>query len=37
MLLGSLPVKINRLDRGYEPLEDKLALVGAQIERVGGD
>lgn len=25
------------LDRGYERLEEKLVLVGAQIERVGGD
>ena len=25
------------MDRGYERLEEKLALVGAAIERVGGD
>ncbi len=29
--------RIYHLDRGYERLEEKLALVGAQIERVGDD
>ncbi len=29
--------RLYHLDRGYERLEEKLALVGAQIERVGGD
>ena len=29
--------RLYHLDRGYERLEEKLALVGAQIERVEGD
>ena len=29
--------RLYHLDRGYERLEEKLALVGAQVERVGGD
>ena len=29
--------RLYHLDRGYERLEEKLALVGAQIERVGDD
>ncbi|MCB2088330.1 MAG: UDP-N-acetylglucosamine 1-carboxyvinyltransferase [Sphingomonadaceae bacterium] len=29
--------RLYHLDRGYERLEEKLQLVGAQIERVGGD
>ena len=29
--------RLYHLDRGYERLEEKLALVGAQIERVGED
>jgi UDP-N-acetylglucosamine 1-carboxyvinyltransferase len=29
--------RLYHLDRGYERLEEKLALVGAQIERVGGE
>ncbi len=29
--------RLYHLDRGYERLEEKLALAGAQIERVGGD
>ena len=29
--------RIYHLDRGYERLEDKLAAVGAEIERAGGD
>ncbi|MDE2561289.1 MAG: UDP-N-acetylglucosamine 1-carboxyvinyltransferase [Sphingomonadales bacterium] len=29
--------RLYHLDRGYERLEEKLALVGADIERVGGD
>ncbi len=29
--------RVYHLDRGYERLEEKLALVGAQIERVGDD
>ncbi len=29
--------RLYHLDRGYERLEEKLALVGAQIERIGGD
>ena len=29
--------RLYHLDRGYERLEEKLALLGAQIERVGGD
>ena len=29
--------RLYHLDRGYERLEEKLALVGAAIERVGGD
>jgi UDP-N-acetylglucosamine 1-carboxyvinyltransferase len=29
--------RLYHLDRGYERLEEKLALVGAEIERVGGD
>ena len=29
--------RLYHLDRGYERLEEKLALVGAEIERVGSD
>jgi len=29
--------RLYHLDRGYERLEEKFALLGAQIERVGGD
>jgi len=29
--------RLYHLDRGYERLEEKLALLGAQIDRVGGD
>ncbi len=29
--------RLYHLDRGYERLEEKLSLVGAQIDRVGGD
>jgi len=29
--------RLYHLDRGYERLEEKLALVGANVERVGGD
>jgi UDP-N-acetylglucosamine 1-carboxyvinyltransferase len=29
--------RLYHLDRGYERLEEKLALLGAQIERVGGE
>ncbi len=29
--------RLYHLDRGYERLEEKLALLGAQIERIGGD
>ena len=29
--------RIYHLDRGYERLEEKLQLVGADIERVGDD
>ena len=29
--------RIYHLDRGYERLEEKLSLVGADIERVGDD
>jgi len=29
--------RLYHLDRGYERLEEKLALLGAQIERLGGD
>ena len=29
--------RIYHLDRGYERLEEKLSLVGAQIERVGDE
>jgi len=29
--------RLYHLDRGYERLEEKLALIGAQVERVGGD
>ncbi len=29
--------RLYHLDRGYERLEEKLALLGAQIERVGND
>ena len=29
--------RLYHLDRGYERLEEKLQLVGAQVERVGGD
>ncbi|MGD9665191.1 MAG: UDP-N-acetylglucosamine 1-carboxyvinyltransferase [Novosphingobium sp.] len=29
--------RLYHLDRGYERLEEKLALMGAQVERVGGD
>jgi UDP-N-acetylglucosamine 1-carboxyvinyltransferase len=29
--------RLYHLDRGYERLEEKLALLGARIERVGGD
>ncbi|MDE2302964.1 MAG: UDP-N-acetylglucosamine 1-carboxyvinyltransferase [Sphingomonadales bacterium] len=29
--------RVYHLDRGYERLEEKLALIGADIERVGGD
>jgi len=29
--------RLYHLDRGYERLEEKLALVGADIERVGDD
>lgn len=29
--------RLYHLDRGYERLEEKLSLMGAQIERVGGD
>jgi UDP-N-acetylglucosamine 1-carboxyvinyltransferase len=29
--------RLYHLDRGYERLEEKLALAGAEIERVGGD
>ncbi len=29
--------RLYHLDRGYERLEEKLALVGAQVERVGSD
>lgn len=29
--------RLYHLDRGYERLEEKLALVGAAVERVGGD
>ena len=29
--------RLYHLDRGYERLEEKLALVGADVERVGGD
>ena len=29
--------RLYHLDRGYERLEEKLALIGAHVERVGGD
>lgn len=29
--------RLYHLDRGYERLEEKLALIGADVERVGGD
>jgi UDP-N-acetylglucosamine 1-carboxyvinyltransferase len=29
--------RLYHLDRGYERLEEKLALVGADVERVGND
>ena len=29
--------RLYHLDRGYERLEEKLVLLGAQVERVGGD
>jgi UDP-N-acetylglucosamine 1-carboxyvinyltransferase len=29
--------RLYHLDRGYERLEEKLALVGAQVERVGDE
>ncbi len=29
--------RVYHLDRGYERLEEKLALIGADVERVGGD
>jgi UDP-N-acetylglucosamine 1-carboxyvinyltransferase len=29
--------RIYHLDRGYERLEEKLQLVGADVERVGAD
>ena len=29
--------RLYHLDRGYERLEEKLALLGAEVERVGGD
>src|ERR1700709_1201266 len=29
--------RLYHLDRGYERLEEKLALIGAEIERVGTD
>ena len=29
--------RLYHLDRGYERLEEKLSLIGAQVERVGGD
>jgi UDP-N-acetylglucosamine 1-carboxyvinyltransferase len=29
--------RLYHLDRGYERLEEKLALVGADVERVGDD
>ena len=29
--------RLYHLDRGYERLEEKLALMGAEVERVGGD
>ncbi len=29
--------RLYHLDRGYERLEEKLSLLGAEIERVGGD
>ena len=29
--------RIYHLDRGYERLEEKLAAVGADIERISGD
>jgi UDP-N-acetylglucosamine 1-carboxyvinyltransferase len=29
--------RLYHLDRGYERLEEKLSLLGAQVERVGGD
>jgi len=29
--------RLYHLDRGYERLEEKLQLLGAEIERVGGD
>ncbi|PEQ10675.1 UDP-N-acetylglucosamine 1-carboxyvinyltransferase [Novosphingobium sp. PC22D] len=29
--------RLYHLDRGYERLEEKLSLIGAEIERVGGD
>ena len=29
--------RIYHLDRGYERLEEKLALVGAQVQRVGDE
>lgn len=29
--------RLYHLDRGYERLEEKLVLLGAQVERIGGD
>jgi UDP-N-acetylglucosamine 1-carboxyvinyltransferase len=29
--------RVYHLDRGYERLEEKLALIGADVERVGSD
>ena len=29
--------RVYHLDRGYERLEEKLALIGADVERAGGD
>jgi UDP-N-acetylglucosamine 1-carboxyvinyltransferase len=29
--------RVYHLDRGYERLEEKLALIGADVERIGGD
>ena len=29
--------RVYHLDRGYERLEEKLALIGADVERVGND